>query len=151
PAAENEYERSIAIRRALYKESDPRLVEALQGIASSTQYGEGKEFAEKLFREIATIQKRVHGERSEEYYQAQINLGELLNRQKLWSEAETIISDACSVRDRRGAVDRKLAYCLEQTGRIRASQGNYSGAEEIMERSAALYVKVEKADPKAKI
>jgi tetratricopeptide (TPR) repeat protein len=141
---QSEYERAIAIRERLWGTRDPRFVASLKKIAQFTEFGIAKGFAETLYRRVVDIEKSVHTEKSEAYYDALIDFAACVQTRKRFREAEETFEWALAVRRNMGKKDAKAALCLEYIARCRLARGMYKEAAEAAEASIELRKQVEK-------
>ena len=141
-AGEKEYAHAMSIRERLWKPSDPRFIKSLRDIANRNQWDGDKALAEGFFRRIADIQKTAHTVRSDEYYDALTDLGELLRTEKRLADAETVFQDAFLTRRKK---DLKAAVAMQDVARCRLDRGLYKEAADAAEISLALRALFEKA------
>ena len=132
------YDRAIAVRSGLWKESDPRFVGALRGIARSCQYWKHNGFAEDIFRRILRIEESAHGARSEQSYEALKDLGNFANIKLRYVEAEGYYTRALAVREALGRHDLDMADCIDSIVRLRDRRHRYLEAIEPAKKSLAI-------------
>jgi uncharacterized membrane protein YjgN (DUF898 family)/tetratricopeptide (TPR) repeat protein len=142
PRAESEYRRAIAIAQDLWGPTDPEFIDALRDVAHEN-WGDGARFAEELYRRIVQIQEQVHTARSEEYFQALMDLGAAIRSSKRPADAEPVFEQALAVRQRLRKRDRLMIGCLDQIARCRLDRGLYTQAAEAAETGLEIASSVE--------
>lgn len=128
--AEEDWNRSIAIRATLWKPTDPRFIAALRQIADQDFSKAGGAYREALLRRVVELTKSVHTERSEEYYDAVTHLAAAISYQRHWPDAEVVYQQAFDVRKRMKKLDVKAIASLQEVARCRMAQNHYEAAVE---------------------
>jgi len=117
------------IRRAALDESDQRITEVLDAMASNRFYAPDYELAATYFREVLSRQIDAHGPDSDEALQAQSNLGLTLRELNQLDEAGSLLMATLETQRRVLGDDVQTAFTLDHLAHVRFAQGKPLDAE----------------------